>query len=106
MMWIGLVVGGIVGAIIGDAAGAVALGFLGWLAGLIYSSLKKRGKRVDVGAGGGAAAGSSPAAPIPVMPQTGHWTMEDRVARLETLVARIEARLTRFETGAVTPAAP
>jgi len=83
MMWIGLVVGVVVGGLVWGMEGAVTLGFIGWLAGVIIkSSQKAQLPAVTV---------QTPTAAQ--RPSTESWTIEDRVARLEATVARLEAQL-------------
>ncbi len=75
MIWIGLVVGIVIGAGLWGMPGAVVLGFFGWLAGVIVKSRSR-----DVAA-------SIPAA------QARPETLEARVMRLERAVALLEARV-------------
>src|SRR5689334_2149666 len=92
MMWIGLVVGVVIGALIGELPGAVTLGFLGWLTGLIIGSLKKaKGDALSAGA----PVGSTPMPPA--------HTLEARVMRLEAAIARVEARLSQLDAGTLKP---
>ena len=85
MIWIGLVVGLIVGGVIKGFEGAVIGGFLGWLAGVVIKSRNS------------ANAESAPS-PVPVPTAAPmRETVEARVQRLEKTVARLEARLARLE---------
>ena len=81
MIWIGLAVGIVLGAAFWGLEGAVVLGFIGWLAGVVLHS-----RRRDA---------SAPAAPV-----VRRESLEARVARLERTVASLELRL-----GGVVPAA-
>jgi uncharacterized membrane protein len=82
MMWIGLLLGIVIGATQWGWRGAVVLGFLGWLGGVVVASRR------------------SPAAPRSVVPPG-----PDRLGRLERSVARIEARLAQLEERIVVPSA-
>ena len=96
MMWLGLIGGILLGGLAWGIEGAVVLGFLGWLTGLIIKSQKQKS-----GPGPGLArAGAVPdlgqarARPGPG-PGFDHsaWTLEDRVAWLERRVVELEGRL-------------
>jgi uncharacterized membrane protein len=76
MMWLGLVVGLVLGALWHGFDAAVALGFVGWLAGLIAAAVR----------------GTKTAKP------------EDRLRTLEARLTAIEARLARMEAGGVVAA--
>ena len=89
MMWIGLAAGFAIGALIGGLPGAVVLGFVGWLAGLVFSSLRKP-KSAPVSMVTGA---PGPAARAPA------GTLEARVVELETALARVERRLSQLDGG-------
>jgi len=78
MIWIGLVVGLVVGAAIDGLQGAVIGGFLGWLAGVVIKSQR------------------TPSAPASIAVPV-RETVEIRVQRLETTVAQLEARLAMLE---------
>src|SRR5688572_2294842 len=100
MMWIGLVVGAVVGGLVWGKEGAVTLGFIGWLAGVIVKSTQKAAPTAKPGSDpghSGVRPGSDPGS------STANWPIEDRVARLEAVVARLEARL---GAGVVPEAAP
>ncbi|HUJ01522.1 MAG TPA: DUF2339 domain-containing protein [Usitatibacter sp.] len=86
-MWIGLVVGALVGWWMGHWFGAIVLGFLGWLVGVIVDS-RRAGKR-PVAVGEAPAGGAQPA-----------WSAAQRFERLERRLAMIESRLDRLERGA------
>ncbi|HET9576541.1 MAG TPA: DUF2339 domain-containing protein [Usitatibacter sp.] len=77
MMWIGLLVGASLGAIWFGLQGFVALGFVGWLAGLIIGAARK------------------PKAPPPTLATP----RVDRVKALETRLAALEARVAQLEGG-------
>ncbi|HXZ47855.1 MAG TPA: DUF2339 domain-containing protein [Usitatibacter sp.] len=77
-MWIGLLIGLVIGWWIGGIPGALVLGFLGWLVGLVVDS--RRAQR------------TSP--PPRIVEPAG-----DRLARLERTVASLDARLARLEKG-------
>ena len=42
MMWIGLIVGAVLGGLIFGLEGAIVLGFIGWLGGLIIKSSREK----------------------------------------------------------------
>ena len=96
MMWIGLVAGLALGAAIGGIPGAITCGFLGWLAGLIYSAQRQKPKPPKPGPVPGQA-------PVPGLGQASvpalaladrsQWTVEDRLRTLEATVARLEAQV-------------
>ena len=97
MMWIGLIGGIVLGAAMGGVAGAIALGFIGWLGGLIVGSMtKSAGKAISV-----AAAPDTPADTMADEPMPG--TLEERVARLEDSLARVHERLAKLDPTFVTP---
>ncbi len=78
MVWLGLILGIVIGAVAWGAPGAIVLGFIGWLTGLIIKSNQK----------------GPPAKPVvPATPMRHTETIEERVARLERTVAGLEARL-------------
>ena len=58
MIWTGLIVGVVVGALIGELQGAVTLGFLGWLAGVIIKS-QRQSKTEKTGVRAGSEQGQS-----------------------------------------------
>ena len=80
MIWIGLGLGVAIGAVFWGLNGAVVLGFIGWLAGVIIQSQRR-----------------APAAIAKVAPKE---TMEARMQRLERAVAQLEARLARLDPAA------
>ena len=52
MVWIGLIGGIIIGALIGELQGAIVLGFVGWLVGLIVKSGREsKNKPLDLNTG-------------------------------------------------------
>jgi uncharacterized membrane protein len=75
MMWIGLVLGLVVGAALAGLQGAVVAGFIGWLGGVIVQSHRKQAKDGAVPAKEG---------------------IEERMQRLERTVADLQARLARL----------
>lgn len=77
MMWIGLVLGVIVGWALADMEGALVAGFLGWLGGLIVGSHRKQ-----------AAVAAAPAR---------KESFDERMQRLERTVADLQVRLARIE---------
>ena len=87
MIWIGLALGIGIGAALWGLEGAVVLGFVGWLAGVVAKSRRH----------------PAPAPVAPARPET----MDARVERLERTLAQLEARLARLEPAAaeVAPAA-
>ncbi|MDQ3028364.1 MAG: DUF2339 domain-containing protein, partial [Pseudomonadota bacterium] len=87
MIWIGLVVGIVAGAAFWGLEGAVVLGFIGWLVGVILKS-RRRGTTPAMAA--------ATARPV---------TQEARIERLEKALAQLEARMARIEPPpAVSPA--
>jgi uncharacterized membrane protein len=78
MMWLGLFAGIAIGALAWGYSGAVVLGFLGWLAGVIIGSIRSKP----------APAKAPPAAAAQPV---------DRVRMLEARVATLEARLAKLE---------
>jgi uncharacterized membrane protein len=91
MFWlIGLIGGFIVGGLLMGFGGAVVLGFLGWLFGIIIGAARR------------AKAPSAPVAPV-VHPQA---RQEDsdlaRMGRIEARLAAVEARLARLDGAAAT----
>lgn len=85
MMWIGLVLGVIVGAALAGVQGALVAGFLGWLGGLIVGSNRKQ-----------AASGAQP-------PRK--ESFDERMERLERTVADLQERLARIEPPVIPGAA-
>ncbi|HUP98236.1 MAG TPA: DUF2339 domain-containing protein [Usitatibacter sp.] len=73
MIWIGLLVGIGIGAVLWGFEGAIVLGFVGWLAGVVLHSRTR------------------PASTSAVKPAV--ETLSNRVARLEKAVAELQARL-------------
>ena len=94
-MWIGLVVGALIGWSLGHWFGAIVLGFLGWLIGVIVDS--RRAARAPVAMG---QPGQPPSEPRPVM------SAAQRFERLERRLAMLESRLDRLEGGASVAATP
>src|SRR5690349_205609 len=93
MIWIFTILGILIGAAIWGLEGAIVLGFIGWLAGVIVKSQRK------------AKPGSVPGPSRISEP----GSLEERIARLEATVARLEARLGGAAvpgTDAVADAAP
>src|SRR5690349_20281983 len=84
-MWIGLLVGIVVGAALWKLEGAIVLGFFGWIVGVIIDS-RKRGK-------------SQPVASTTTATQT--VSLQSRVARLEITVEQLQKRLAHLESGEV-----
>src|SRR5258708_8151271 len=74
MVWLCIVIGVVVGAALWGFAGALTLGFLGWLVGLIFQSKRQ------------------PAAPAPAIASVGAPAdvLERRLAALEARLARVE----------------
>jgi len=72
-MWIGLLVGIVVGAALWKLEGAIVLGFFGWIIGVIIDS-RKRGKSQPV---------------TTAAPGTQVVSLQSRVARLEITVERL-----------------
>jgi uncharacterized membrane protein len=93
MMWIGLAVGALIGAALGHWFGAVVLGFIGWLVGLIIDANRAPKKPVAMGA----PASSAPSPSQPLMSDA------QRLERLERRLATIETRLDRMEGLAPSP---
>src|SRR5690348_5916569 len=81
MMWAGLALGIVVGAVLWNLPGAVILGFIGWLAGVIVDS-KRAAARRPVGAPPRPVLGE----PLPV-----------RLDRMERTLVSLEARMGRIE---------
>lgn len=77
MIWIGLAVGVAAGAALWGLEGAVVLGFIGWLGGVIVKSRRR----------------DAPAPVAAAMPVT----VEARVQRLEKTLAVLESRIARLE---------
>ena len=105
MMWIGLVAGIILGALIWGLEGAVTLGFIGWITGLIIQSNRKAAKAASVVAPQktGVRAGSDPNFRL----GSNAEDLEVRVARLEHSVSMLQAQLVRMGVSPVIPdAAP
>src|SRR5689334_21475562 len=84
-MWIGLLVGIVVGAALWKLEGAIVLGFFGWIVCVIIES-RKRGK-------------SQPVATTTTPAQT--VSLQSRVARLEITVEQLQKRLAQLESGEV-----
>jgi uncharacterized membrane protein len=82
MAWIGLIGGIVVGALGWGWNGAVVLGFIGWLAGIIIGASRK------------------PKAPAAARAVTMPETPATRIDRLERTVAALDARIARLESGA------
>ena len=90
-MWIGLLVGIVVGAALWKLEGAIVLGFFGWIIGVIIDS-RKRGKSQPV---------------TTAAPGTQVVSLQSRVARLEIAVERLEKQLATLKSGgAVAEEAP
>jgi len=85
MIWIGLIGGIAVGAVLWGFNGAIVLGFIGWLGGLILKSSRSKG----------AAPVSGPAAPV--RPAVLEEAIETRVLRLEQTVKSLQSRLARLD---------
>ena len=88
MAWLGLFGGIVVGGLVWGWNGAVVLGFIGWLAGIIVGS--RRAKSAEA------------AKPAPIVRET----QAARLDRLERTLAALDARLARLEAGAVPVASP
>ncbi len=86
-MWIGLLLGVVVGAALWRLEGAIVLGFFGWLIGVVVDA-RKRGKPERV------------KTPAPAQAAS----LQARVARLEVTVERLESELKALRGDA--PAAP
>jgi uncharacterized membrane protein len=112
VIWLGLIGGVIVGSLIGGVAGAITLGFLGWLAGTIYKAQKTKpgpgtgqvpvpgvGQVPDQGQVR-TGAGSDPGVAVP---DRSSWTVEDRLVTLEATVAMLEARLAKVGVASAAP---
>jgi uncharacterized membrane protein len=95
MMWLGLIGGIVVGGLLWNLEGAIVLGFLGWLAGLIIKSnraaLGPAATPMPPGTGTGQVLGTG----VGQVTAADHanWTLEDRVAWLERRVVDLEKRL-------------
>jgi uncharacterized membrane protein len=91
MMWLGLVIGVVVGALVAELKGAIILGFLGWLVGFTIGAARKHSQQPSVVVTPGAVAPgtTAPADSLAV-----------RIERLERRYASMEARLARIEAGA------
>ena len=87
-MWIGLLVGVVIGAALWRIEGAIVLGFFGWLIGVIVDS-RKRGKSEPV-----------------KKPVVQAETLHARVARLEAQVAKLEKMVRGTEPVTETPMEP
>ena len=87
MIWIFLVIGIVAGAALWGLQGAIVLGFIGWLAGVIVNSQR----------GGAKPAAVPTQAPRPADP------VAARFDALEKRFAALEARLARFERGEAPP---
>ena len=87
MMWAGLALGIVVGAALWSLPGAVILGFIGWLAGVIVDSKRAAARRPP------------PAQPRPVMGET----LPVRLDRIERALASLEQRMARMERGEAVP---
>jgi hypothetical protein len=86
MMWLGLAIGVAVGGLLWNLKGALLLGFIGWLAGLIIGSNRKQAGQ-------------------PVAVTAPNDSVAVRLERLERRYAQLEARLARMEAPVhVTPA--
>ena len=96
-MWIGLIGGVVLGAAMGGVGGAIALGFIGWLGGVIIGSLQK--------ASANAKTPMSVAADLTGIPAAAEATIEERVARLEESLAA-HTRLAKWIRHLVADAAP
>ena len=88
VMWIGLLIGVVLGAAVGGLPGAIVMGFFGWLVGVIINA-NKRGESK------------------PVEQKTpNQLSLQSRVARLEITVEQLQKRLVQLEGGEVVAPAP
>ena len=81
MMWAGLALGIVVGAVLWNLPGAVILGFIGWLAGVIVDSKRAAARR------------PAEAPPRPLLGEP----LPVRLDRMERTLASLEARMGRIE---------
>jgi len=93
MTWIGLIGGIVIGGLIWELEGAIVLGFLGWLAGMIIKSNRAAAQSVAQTSTPGPGTGQAQVPVLGVAVDRSRWPMEQRVARLEEMVARLEAQL-------------
>jgi hypothetical protein len=93
MTWIGLIGGVVIGGLIWELEGALVLGFLGWLAGMIIKSNRAAAQSVVQTSTPGPGTGQVQVPVLGVAVDRSRWPMEQRVARLEEMVARLEAQL-------------
>ena len=95
MVWTGLVVGALLGASFWGLGGAISLGFLGWLVGIILKSTRQPAQK-------------------PAAPDSSLHALSERVAALEARLARVERAtvgdsdfvVTRVEDPSAVPSSP